>query len=87
MSEGALALVRLRQLVGFFLRLGTLGFGGPIALYQQAMADWAATWAGDRVEFSAKPDPELVKITTEVADCSRRVFTPAPGPAGGTPPP
>ena len=24
--------VRLRQLVGYFLRLGTTGFGGPIAL-------------------------------------------------------
>ncbi|TMQ13929.1 MAG: chromate transporter [Deltaproteobacteria bacterium] len=32
MSEGALQPVKLRQLVGYFLRLGTLGFGGPIAL-------------------------------------------------------
>jgi chromate transporter len=32
MSEHALQPVKLRQLVGYFLRLGTLGFGGPIAL-------------------------------------------------------
>jgi chromate transporter len=32
MSETALQPVKLRQLVGYFLRLGTLGFGGPIAL-------------------------------------------------------
>ena len=32
MSESALQPVKLRQLVGYFLRLGTLGFGGPIAL-------------------------------------------------------
>lgn len=31
-SEDARPPVRLRQLVGYFLRLGTLGFGGPIAL-------------------------------------------------------
>jgi chromate transporter len=32
MTENALPPVRLRQLVGYFVRLGTLGFGGPIAL-------------------------------------------------------
>src|SRR5207237_5518477 len=32
MSESALQPVKLRQLVGYFLRLATLGFGGPIAL-------------------------------------------------------
>ncbi len=32
MSEPALVPVKMRQLVGYFLRLGTLGFGGPIAL-------------------------------------------------------
>src|SRR3954454_2061598 len=32
MTEGALEPVKLRKLVGYFLRLGTLGFGGPIAL-------------------------------------------------------
>src|SRR5215218_1958900 len=32
MSESALPPVKLRQLVGYFLRLGTFGFGGPIAL-------------------------------------------------------
>jgi chromate transporter len=32
MSETELQPVKLRQLVGYFLRLGTLGFGGPIAL-------------------------------------------------------
>src|SRR3954453_5185 len=32
MTEGALEPVKLRQVVRYFLRLGTLGFGGPIAL-------------------------------------------------------
>lgn len=32
MSDTALVPVKLRQLVGYFLRLGTFGFGGPIAL-------------------------------------------------------
>src|SRR5436309_3512350 len=32
MTDDGLRPVRLRQLVGYFLRLGTLGFGGPIAL-------------------------------------------------------
>lgn len=32
MSEPELVPVKLRQLVAYFLRLGTLGFGGPIAL-------------------------------------------------------
>ena len=32
MGESAPPPVRLRQLVAYFLRLGTLGFGGPIAL-------------------------------------------------------
>src|SRR5512138_2231673 len=32
MSESELVPIKLRQLVGYFLRLGTFGFGGPIAL-------------------------------------------------------
>jgi chromate transporter len=32
MSEEELVPVKLRQLVGYFLGLGTFGFGGPIAL-------------------------------------------------------
>src|SRR5512138_3515669 len=32
MSESELVPIKLRQLVGYFARLGTLGFGGPIAL-------------------------------------------------------
>ena len=32
MSEPELVPVKMRQLAGYFLRLGTLGFGGPIAL-------------------------------------------------------
>jgi chromate transporter len=32
MSEPELVPIKLRQLVGYFLKLGTLGFGGPIAL-------------------------------------------------------
>jgi hypothetical protein len=56
-------------------------------VYQQAMADWVATKAVERVDFSMKPDPELEKLTTEVADCAVRVMTPAPHPAGRTPSP
>ena len=65
--------------------------------YQKAMADWAAKNAGDKGgEASAKPDPEMEKLTTEVADCSKRVMSPdmaappaAPpaAPAGDNPPP
>ncbi len=50
--------------------------------YQQVVMDWAATRAGTRIDFGTKPDPELEKLTTEIADCARRVMTPAPGPAG-----
>ena len=63
--------------------------------YQKAMADWAAKNTGDKAaDTSAKPDPEMEKITTEVADCSKRVMTPdmaapppAAPPAAGTEPP
>lgn len=55
--------------------------------YQRAMADWAATHTGDEVEFDAKPDRELEQLTQEIADCAKRVFTPAPAPAGSTTPP
>jgi hypothetical protein len=45
--------------------------------YQKAMADWAAKNTGDKAaDTSAKPDPEMEKLTTEVADCSKRVMTP-----------
>jgi hypothetical protein len=51
--------------------------------YQKAMADWAAKNTGDKGDTSAKPDPEMEKVTTEVADCSKRVMTPDMGAAGG----
>src|SRR4051812_40263408 len=51
--------------------------------YQKSMADWAAKNAGDKGDTSAKPDPEMEKLTTEVADCSKRVMTPDMGAAGG----
>lgn len=55
--------------------------------YQRAMTDWAATSGRDSVVFSAKPDPELQKLTIEIADCSVRVMTFAPRPTGRTPSP
>ena len=52
--------------------------------YQKAMADWAAKNTGDKTaDTSAKPDPEMEKLTTEVADCSKRVMTPDTAAAGG----
>jgi hypothetical protein len=51
--------------------------------YQKSMADWAAKNAGDKADTSAKPDPDMEKVTTEVADCSKRVMTPDMGAAGG----
>jgi hypothetical protein len=54
--------------------------------YQRAMADWAATSAGEEIDMSAKPDPEMQKLMVEIADCSVRVATPAPGPAGSSSP-
>src|SRR3954471_7699522 len=51
--------------------------------YQKSMADWAAKNTGDKADTSAKPDPEMEKLTTEVADCSKRVMTPDMGAAGG----
>src|ERR1700759_4230155 len=58
--------------------------------YQKSMADWAAKNTGEKADTSAKPDPETEKLTTEVADGSKRVMTPdmgaAGGAAGGAPP-
>jgi hypothetical protein len=54
--------------------------------YQKAMGDWATKNAGDKADTSAKPEPEMEKLTTEVADCSKRVMTPDMGAAGGAPP-
>ena len=53
--------------------------------YQRAMVDWAASRTRDSVVFSARPDPEMEKLTSEIADCMKRVMTPAP--AGSTPRP
>ena len=49
--------------------------------YQKAMTDWAAKNTGEKADPSAKPDPETEKLTTEVADCSKRVMTPDMGAA------
>lgn len=54
--------------------------------YQKAMADWAAKNTSDKAaDTSAKPDPEMEKLTNEVADCSKRVMTPDMGAAGAPP--
>ena len=34
-EAGSAARVRIRDLVGYYLRLGALGFGGPVALCGQ----------------------------------------------------
>jgi hypothetical protein len=54
--------------------------------YQRAMAEWAATRTGE-IGMNTKPDPEMEKLVTEIVDCSKRVMTPAMGPAGRTPSP
>src|SRR5262245_61751525 len=48
-SESETAPVKLRQLVGYFLRLGALGFGGPIALagYMQRDLVDRRRWIGE----------------------------------------
>jgi hypothetical protein len=52
--------------------------------YQNSLAAWAAKNAGDKgADTSVKPDPDMEKVTTEVADCSKRVMTPDMGAAGG----
>jgi hypothetical protein len=47
--------------------------------------------AGKAADMSAKPDPDMEKVQTEIADCTKRVMTPDVGaagtpPAGGAPP-
>lgn len=45
--------------------------------------------AGKAADMSAKPDPDMEKLQTEIADCTKRVMTPDTGAAGGaagTPP-
>lgn len=40
--------------------------------------------AGKAADMSAKPDPEMEKLQTEIADCTKRVMTPDVPAAGGT---
>src|SRR5690349_597652 len=44
--------------------------------YQKATSEYATKNPGDKTDTSAKPDPEMEKLTTEVAECSKRVMTP-----------
>src|SRR5206468_1602551 len=39
--------------------------------------------AGKAGDMSAKPDPDMEKLQTEIADCTKRVMTPDTGAAGG----
>lgn len=39
--------------------------------------------AGKTADMSAKPDPDMEKLQTEIADCTKRVMTPDTGAAGG----
>jgi len=34
--------------------------------------------AGKATDMSAKPDPDMEKLQTEIADCTKRVMTPTP---------
>ena len=53
--------------------------------YAQSVTAWATTHARE-IRASAKPDPEMEQIIVEVAECSKRVMTPAPAPAGSSSP-
>jgi hypothetical protein len=53
--------------------------------YARAMAAWVPTHKRE-VNLSARPDPEMEQITIEVAECAKRVMTPAPAPAGSSSP-
>jgi hypothetical protein len=53
--------------------------------YVRAVSAWAATHARE-VDVRARPDPEMEQITIDVAECSKRVMTPAPAPAGRSSP-
>jgi len=41
--------VSLTRFVGYFLRLGTVGFGGPIALAGHMQQDLVSTNIGDKI--------------------------------------
>jgi len=43
--------------------------------------------AGKAADMSAKPDPDMEKLQTEIADCTKRVMTPDTGAAAGGAPP
>ena len=49
-------------------------------IFQKAVADWVSNREGPPPDLNAKPDPEMEKLTEKIADCARRVMTPAPGP-------
>lgn len=49
--------------------------------YQKALADLNAKNT-EKADTSAKPDPELEKLTNEVSECSKRVMMPDPAAAG-----
>ena len=51
--------------------------------YSKATAEFAAKNPPDKADPGAKADPDMEKLTTEVADCSKRVMTPDMGAAGG----
>jgi hypothetical protein len=54
--------------------------------FQKAVVDWTSNQEGPPPDLSAKPDPEMERLTQEIADCAKRVMTPAPGLPGGGPP-
>jgi hypothetical protein len=53
--------------------------------YARIVAAWAPTHARE-VDITARPDPDMEQIVVEVAECSKRVMTPPPGPAGNSSP-
>ena len=55
--------------------------------YQKAQADLNAK-STEKADTSAKPDPEVEKLTNDISECSKRVMMPdtaaAPAPAAGS---
>lgn len=56
-QDGVRPQVRIGDLVRYYLRLGALGFGGPVALVGRDLGDGKAAIAGDFVLIASEVNP------------------------------